>query len=209
MNAHPTTCLCCLSPDHPGFSPRICPNPERERKKKNHIRHLKNECSLLICFSLFYHLCGQQVCAGWTLSTTYHFFICEKWLWLLKPLSAPKVKVFWKKLLGFVSRLLVAPLWLFLNGRLHRCGAGVRAHNLPVPGLRVSLCPLVKIRFIKLGSCIKTKHRFFLFLFVQDQYFSQPNPGHWLVKPIRLSVVLHPKPGATCSTRAHTMINTE
>lgn len=48
MNAHPTTCLCCLSLDRLGV-------PDSVQIKK--IKRLKNECSLFILFLVhFYHL---------------------------------------------------------------------------------------------------------------------------------------------------------
>lgn len=73
MNAHPTTCLCCLSLDSLPDSIQI----------KN--KCLKNECSHFFCFSFFSLFSGQQVCSGWKLSTTYHFgFLCKTCLWLLR-----------------------------------------------------------------------------------------------------------------------------
>lgn len=103
MNAHPTTCLCCLSLDCLSSRPRLS-------KSKKRIKCLKNECSLLFSFSSFYHFSGRQVCAVWAQSATQQFgFLCEMHPWLLSSTRGPP---FYSKNLVCCSKVNVfGELW--------------------------------------------------------------------------------------------------
>lgn len=154
---------------------------------KNHIQCLKNECSLLFSFSSFYHFCGQQVCAGWKLSTTYQFgFVCEKRPRLPSSTQGPsfsilkvcwsKVKVF-EKLLEFICQLLVTPLWLFLIAGV--CVTAPHVHIIYWFLVQGCFCAHFWKWDVKLHSNWEFILKQVFYLFNIHQYFRHVCPTAW------------------------------